>query len=67
MDQTRFLTLRQLASRWSISVGTLRNWLCYRPDYLPFATKLGNAWRFPIDEVEAHERANRISPLHEET
>lgn len=54
-----FLTVGQLASRWSMKEFTIRQWT--REGKLPFATKLGNAWRFPLDRVEKYESQQMVS------
>lgn len=53
-----FLTPSQLAARWALAEFTIRQWA--REGRLPFATKIGGAWRFPLDRVEAYEKRQMV-------
>jgi excisionase family DNA binding protein len=52
------LTPEQLAERWQVSKKTILNW-CYA-GRLPFATHLGNKWRFSLEGIEAHEKKHQV-------
>jgi excisionase family DNA binding protein len=58
---TPLLTPEQLAERWQVSKKTILNW-CYA-GRLPFATHLGNKWRFHEADVEKHERNLRVGKV----
>lgn len=57
---TTHLTPAELAARWGgvVSVGTLANWRAAKPQRGPAFLKIGTKVAYPLDHVEAYERAN---------
>ena len=55
----RFLTVAELSTRWTIPQETIREWT--RAGRLKFATKLGQAWRFPLSKLEMYEEKQQVS------
>lgn len=53
MNDDRFLSSRELAKRWGISIDTLRNWryLDKGPEY----TKVGHSVRYRMSDVVEYE------------
>ena len=60
-----YLTTEQLATRWSVHPGTLRNWRSQ--DVGPSYVKIGDGVRSPVkydlQDVVRYEKKNRIKPL----
>lgn len=48
-----FLTRKELAARWKVTEGHLRNLACKRLG--PAVTRLGGAVRYKLEHVEAYE------------
>ena len=61
MSDNKFLTADEVSERYrgSVSVGTLRNWRAMKIG--PSFVKIGKAVLYPIDELEAWDRANRVN------
>lgn len=61
MAESRFLTPEEVAERYrgGVSVGTLRNWRSMRIG--PTFVKIGKAVLYPIEELEAWDRTNRVA------
>jgi DNA-binding transcriptional regulator YiaG len=58
-DDAVFLTERQLAERWNMSVKTIRNWRSNRVG--PTCVKLMGAVRYRLSDIIEFEQANRRS------
>lgn len=58
MNNKPFLTPRELAVRWSTTVGSLANsrYLGHGPAFM----KLGRRVLYPLDAINEHERANTV-------
>jgi hypothetical protein len=56
--QGTFLTTEQLAERWHVSPGTLRN-RRYRGDDFPAATQIGRRLLYALADVERFEASRR--------
>lgn len=54
-----FIGIDALAKRWGLEPKTIRNWLA--KSKIPFATKIGGVWRFPLDRVERYEAEQMVS------
>jgi predicted site-specific integrase-resolvase len=54
-----FISIDDLAKRWALEPKTIRNWL--GKSKIPFATKIGGVWRFPLDRVEKYESEQMVS------
>ncbi len=61
MSDNKFLTADEVSERYrgSISVGTLRNWRAMKVG--PSFAKIGKAVLYPLDELEAWDKANRVN------
>ncbi len=58
--ERHFLSIEALALRWALAEKTIRKWI--HEGKLPFATKLGGVWRFPLDRVETYEKQRQVRP-----
>ena len=60
MPDNKFLTAQEVSERYrgEITVGTLRNWRAMRIG--PAFVKIGKAVLYPIDELEAWDRQNKV-------
>ena len=54
-----FITTRQLARRWGLSVKTLERWRREGRD-LPASRRLGGTWRFLLSDVLAFEAQSKV-------
>ncbi|MDL2409761.1 helix-turn-helix domain-containing protein [Rhizobium calliandrae] len=61
MSDNKFLTVDEVAERYrgSVSVGMLRNWRAVKIG--PSFVKIGKAVLYPLDELEAWDKANRVT------
>jgi predicted DNA-binding transcriptional regulator AlpA len=51
-----FFTDKELAERWQLGVGTLRQWRVNPQEHHPKFVKIGGAVRYPASEIERFER-----------
>ena len=61
MDERKYLTAEEVSERYrgSVSVGTLRNWRAMKVG--PTFVKIGKAVLYPIDELEAWDKKNKVT------
>lgn len=57
--ERKFISIDALAERWGLQSKTVRKWI--HEGKIPFATKLGGVWRFPLDRVETFESQRQVS------
>ena len=54
-----FLSLKDLTKRYGVTLPTIRVWI--RKGLLPQGLRFGKIRRFPLSDVEAFERKNKIA------
>lgn len=65
MMRKEILDEKELAARWKVSVRTLQHWRQYGTG--PVWTVIGkNTVRYRIEDIKAHEVANKITPTTKE-
>ena len=55
---SEYVTINAVAKKFDVSISTVRVWL--RKNYIPRNTyiKVGNTYRFKLDEIEQHFKGN---------
>ena len=58
MDNPRYVPIEDVAKYFSVSISTIRAWV--RQNQIPKDTyiKVGNTYRFKLDEIEYHFKGN---------
>jgi len=52
-----FITIKELAARWNMSIITLRQWKCFKKG--PEAFKISGRISYKLEDIEAFEESKR--------